>query len=162
VQDFRTSRAFARNSGQARADCGFITTTNRRYIDITCSNPAAPTYSLRGIRDPHGDPLSIPGLSRVLSVREAAKRARYRPILGDLVNDPQHLAIFLVEATGRLSDPAMDLVKYIVKDSPSRSILHTFCSQIGGSIARYNAMAAHAWVQNYIRSSHISVGEVAG
>ena len=56
----------------------------------------------------------------------------------------------------------MDLVKYIVKDSPSRSILHTFCSQIGGSIARYNAMAAHAWVQNYIRSSHISVGEVAG
>ena len=50
----------------------------------------------------------------------------------------------------------------IVKDSPSRSILNTFCSQIGGSIARYNAMAAHAWVQNYIRSSHISVGEVAG
>ena len=39
VQDFRTSRAFARNSGQARADCGFITTTNRRYI----SNPAAST-----------------------------------------------------------------------------------------------------------------------
>ena len=34
VQDFRTSRAFARNSGQARADCGFITITNRRYIDI--------------------------------------------------------------------------------------------------------------------------------
>jgi hypothetical protein len=78
------------------------------------------------------------------------------------VDDPQHLAIFLVEATGRLSDPAMDLVKYIVKDSPSRSILHTFCSQIGGSIARYNAMAAHAWVQNYIHSSHISVEEVAG
>ncbi len=103
-------------------------------------------------------------LSRVLSVREAAKRARYRPILGDLVDDPQHLAIFLVEATGRLSDPAMDLViKYIIEDSPSRSILHTFCSQIGGSITRYNAMAVHAWVQNYnIRSSHISVGEVAG
>ena len=55
MQDFRTSPAFARNSGQARADCEFITTTNRRYIDLTCSNPAAPTYSLRGIRDPHGD-----------------------------------------------------------------------------------------------------------
>ena len=55
---------------------------------------------------------------------------------------PQHLAIFLVEATGSLSDPAMDLVKFIVKDSPSRAILNTFCSQIGGSIARYNAMAA--------------------
>jgi hypothetical protein len=62
VQDFRTSRAFARNSGQARADCGFITTTNRRYIDITCSNSAAFTYSLRGIREPYGNPLSIPGL----------------------------------------------------------------------------------------------------
>ena len=91
-------------------------------------------YSLRGIRDPHGDPLSIPGLSRVLSLREAAKRARYRPALGDLVDDPQHLAIFLVEATGRLSDPAMNLVKFIVKDSPSRAILNTFCSQIGGSV----------------------------
>jgi hypothetical protein len=111
VQDFRTSCAFARNSGQARADCGLITTTNWRYIDITCSNPAAPTFSLRGIRDLHGDPLSIPGLSRVLSLRTATKRARYRPILGDLVDDPQYLAIFLVEATGRLSDPAMDLAK---------------------------------------------------
>ena len=62
------------------------------------------------------------------------------------MNDPQHLAIFLVEATGRLSDdPAMDLVKFVVKDSPSRAIiLNTFCSHIGGSIARYNAMAAHA------------------
>jgi hypothetical protein len=144
VQDFRTSRAFARNSGQARADCGFITTTNRRHIEITCSNPAVSTYSLRGIRDPHGDPLSIPGLSRVLTLREADKRARYRPIFGDLVDDPQHLAIFLVEATGRLSDPAMDLVKFIVKDSPSRATLNTFCSKFGGSIARYNAMAAHA------------------
>jgi hypothetical protein len=162
VQDFRTSHAFVRNSGQARADCGFITTTNRRYIDITCNNPAAFTYSLRGIRDPHGDPLFIPELSRVLALREADKRARYRPILGDLVDDPQHLAIFLVEATGRLSDPAMDLVKFIVKDSSSCAILNTFCSQIGGSIARYNAMAAHAWVQNYSRSSHISVGVVAG
>ena len=56
----------------------------------------------------------------------------------------------------------MDLVKLIVKDSPSRAILNTFCSQIGDSIACYNAMAAHAWVQNDIRSSHISVGEVAG
>ena len=77
---------------------GFITTTNRRYIDITCSNPAAPTYSLRGIRDPHGDPLSIRGLSRVLLLHAADKRARYRPILGDLLNDPQHLAIFLLAA----------------------------------------------------------------
>jgi len=30
------------------------------------------------------------------------------------------------QATGRLSDPAMDLVKFIVKDSPSRANLNTF------------------------------------
>ena len=48
---------------------------------------------------------SIPGLSRVLSLREAAKRARYRPILGELVDGPQHLAIFLVEATGSRHGP---------------------------------------------------------
>jgi len=52
VQDFRTSRAFARNSGQARADCGFITTTNRQYIDITpplpipCAASGTPTATL--------------------------------------------------------------------------------------------------------------------
>ena len=159
VQDFRTSRAFARNSGQARADCGFITTTNRQYIDITCSNPAAPTYSVSGILDTRGYPLSG---SCVLQLRTAAKRARYRPILGDLVDDPQQFAIFLVEATGRLSEAATALVKFIVKDSPCRAILNTFCSQIGGSIARYNAMVALAWVQHYTRSSLISVGEVSG
>jgi len=70
------------------------------------------------------------------------------------------LAIFLVEATGRLSEDSMKLAKFIVKDSASRSILNLFCTQIGGAIARYNAMAAHAWVQYYLRSSHISVGEV--
>jgi hypothetical protein len=163
VQDFHTSRAFARNSGQARADCGFITTTNWRYIDIICSNPAAFAYSLRGIRDPHVRRPSLHSRPGYPGYFRSARRTN-GPILGDLVDDPQHLAIFLVQATGRLSDPAiMDLIKFIVKDSPSRSILNTFYSQIGGSIARYNAMVAHAWwVQNYSRSSHISVGEVAG
>jgi len=42
------------------------------------------------------------------------------------VDDPQHLAIFLVEATGRLSEAATALVKFIVKDSQCRAILNTF------------------------------------
>jgi hypothetical protein len=114
------------------------------------------------VLDPHGNPiLPTAGVSWVQQIRTASKVARYRPILGDLAADPDHLAIFLVEATGRLADPAMKLVKFIVQDSPSRTILNHYCTQIGGAIARYNAMAAHAWVQYYLRSSHISVGEVA-
>jgi hypothetical protein len=111
---------------------------------MTVSNPAAPTYFPRP----------------ALEIPTANKVARYRPILGDLAADPDHLAIFLVEATGRLADPAMKLVKFIVQDSPSRTILNHYCTQIGRAIARYNAMAAHAWVQYYLRSSHISVWEV--
>ncbi len=164
VSDFRTSRAFARNSGLTRADCGFITSTNRRYIDMTVSNPTAPTNFPRPVLDPHGNPiLPTAGVSCIQQIRTARKQARYRPVLGDLAADPDHLAISLVEATtGRLADPAMKLLKFIVQDSPSRSILNHFCTQIGGAIARYNAMAALAWVQYYLRSSHISVGEVAG
>ena len=66
------------------------------------------------------------------------------------------------KATGRLSQPAMDLVQFIVKDRPNRSVLNYFITQLGVAIARYNAMAAHAWVQNYIRSSLISVGDGVG
>ena len=72
------------------------------------------------------------------------KLARYRPVLGDLAADPDHLAIILLVAatTGRLSDPAMKLLKSIVQeDSPSRTILNHFCTY-----ARYNAVAAHVWV----------------
>jgi hypothetical protein len=163
VTVFRTSRAYARNSGQTRADTGFITSTNRRYIDMTVSNPAAPSYFPPDLLDPYGRlQRKLPGHSWVELRRTTDKHDRYLPVLGDLSKDPEHLAIFLVEATGRLSEASMKLVKFIVKDSPSRSILNLFCTQIGGAIARYNAMAAHAWVQHYLRSSHISVGEVAG
>ena len=163
VIEFRTSRAYARNSGQTRADTGFITSTNRRYIDMTVSNPAAPSYFPPDLLDPYGRlQRKLPGHSWVELRRTTDKHDRYLPVLGDLAKDPEHLAIFLVEATGRLSEASMKLLKFIVKDSASRSILNLFCTQIGGAIARYNAMAAaHAWVQYYLRSSHISVGEGA-
>jgi hypothetical protein len=78
------------------------------------------------------------------------------PSSWDLAADPDHLAIFLVEATGRLADDsAMKLLKLIVQeDSPNGPyIIHHYCTQIGGAIACYNAMAAHAWVQySYLRS----------
>jgi hypothetical protein len=109
---------------------------------MTVSNPAAPTYFPRPVLYPHGNPiLPFAGVSWVQQIRTASKVARYQPILGDLAADPDHLAIFLVGATGRLADPVMKLVKVIVQDSPSRSILNHYCTQIGGAIARYNAMA---------------------
>ena len=58
--------------------------------------------------------------------RTTDEQARYRPILNDLVEGLEHLAIFLVEATGRLSDLVMKLLKLIVQDSPNRTILNYF------------------------------------
>ena len=63
VSDFRTIRAFARNSESIRADCSFITSTNRRYIDMTVSNPAAPTYFPQPVLDPPETLLSSPLLA---------------------------------------------------------------------------------------------------
>jgi hypothetical protein len=83
----------------------------------------------------------------------ANKVARYRPILGYLAADPDHLAIFLVEATGRLADPAMKLLKFIIQDSRPYLIIFVLRSE------GYIAMAAHARLQYYLRSYHISVGE---
>ena len=68
---------------------------------MTVSNPAAPTYFPRPLLDIHGNPISpTAGVSWVQQIWTANKVARYRPILGDLAADPDHLAIFLVEATG--------------------------------------------------------------
>jgi len=62
--------------------------------------------------------------------REQTSSVSGRP--RDLAADPDHLAIFLVEATGRLADPAMmKLLKCIVQDSPNRSIINHLCTQIG-------------------------------
>ena len=68
VSDFRTSRAFTRNSGSTRADCGFITSTNRRYIDMTVSNHLlSPTYARS-----HGKPiLPTAGVSWVQQILTA-------------------------------------------------------------------------------------------
>jgi hypothetical protein len=58
------------------------------------------------------------------------------------VNDPQHLAVFLVEATGRLSDPAMDLVntgKASWNNVPNKTLLvGTFlCAVLGTLRSRF-------------------------
>ena len=64
---------------------------------------------------------------------------------------------FIVEATGRLSGDALRLVKLACMYSKTSTLIHQFCIQVGGAIARYNAMAALAWVQHLLHLSATSV-----
>ena len=52
------------------------------------------------------------------------------------------IVAFVVEATGRLSSDALRLVKLACAESKNPLLLHDFVTQVGGAIARYNAMAA--------------------
>ena len=88
---------------------------------MTVSNPSAPTTDLpKPVLDPYGGIPFLPAActSWVEQIWTVGKLARYRLVLGELAMDPDHLlAIFLVVATGGcLSDPAMKLIKFIVKD----------------------------------------------
>ena len=69
---------------------------------------------------------------------------RYHPVLGDDVNVFMRFVAFVVEATGRLSSDALRLVKLACAESKNPLLLHDFVTQVGGAIARYNAMAAQA------------------
>ena len=62
-----------------RANCGFFTSTNRRYIvDMTVSNPAAPTYFPQPVLEPHGVPICAnAGFFWVQQIRTADKQAWY-------------------------------------------------------------------------------------
>ncbi len=66
---------------------------------------------------------------------------------------------FVVEATGRLSSDALCLVKLAYAESKNPLLLHDFVTQVGGAIARYNAMAAQAWVHHCFHlSANLAIG----
>ena len=65
---------------------------------MTVSNPAASTYLPK-------PPMA--SLSSQLLAPPDPDRGQTISVSGDLAADLDHLAIFLVAATGRLSDPAM-------------------------------------------------------
>jgi hypothetical protein len=147
VSEFARTRALERNSGKTRADACVVALYGRQYIDVAIANPAAHSYSPLPSFSSDGTVVPPqPGSSIAIPTRIAEKRRRYRPVLGDLVDSFDHFVPFVVEATGHLSDEALRFVQLLFRDDPSKTSLHTFCRQLGGAIARYNAMAAHSWV----------------
>jgi hypothetical protein len=154
IAEFRTARAQERQDGTTRADAGFQCAYGRKYIDVAIANPAAPSYLPGPTTDPSSGELILPaaGASNAITARTNEKKARYRPILGDDVDNFGFFVAFVVEATGRFSPDALKLSKFIISDSRSKNLLHNFCTQVGGAIARYNAMAASAWVLSLARS----------
>ena len=101
-----------------------------------------------------------PGSSAAIEMRTADKKHRYHPVLGgDDVNVFMRFVAFVVEATGRLSSDALRLVKLACAESKNPLLLHDFVTQGGGAIARYNAMAAQAWVHHCLHlSANLAIG----
>jgi hypothetical protein len=160
MQHYRNSRIIERNAGDIRADACVINLTGRQYIDVAVTNPAAITYRPKPVPSASGVLLpALPGSSAAIEMRTADKMHRYHPVLGDDVNVFMRFVAFVVEATGRLSSDALRLVKLACAESKNPLMLHDFVTQVGGAIARYNAMAAQAWVHHCLHlSANLAVG----
>ena len=145
IQHYRNCRIIERNAGDTRADEGIINVSGRQAGAV--ANPAALSYYRpKPVANASGDPIpALLGSSAAFQVRSEQKKSRYQPILGDEVDTTfMRFVAFIVEATGRLSGDALRLVKLACMDSKTTTIIHQFCIQVGGAIARYNAMAALA------------------
>ena len=160
IQHYRNSRIIERNAGDTRADACVINLTGRQYIDVAITNPAAITYRPKPVPNASGVLLPAPpGSSAAIAMRTADKKHRYHPVLGDDVNVFMRFVAFVVEATGRLSSDALRLVKLACAESKNPMLLHDFVTQVGGAIARYNAMAAQAWVHHCLHlSANLAIG----
>jgi hypothetical protein len=160
MQHYRNSRIIERNAGDIRADACVINLTGRQYIDVAVTNPAAITYRPKPVPNASGVLLPAPpGSSAAIEMRTADKMHRYHPVLGDDVNVFMRFVAFVVEATGRLSSDALRLVKLACAESKNPLLLHDFVTQVGGAIARYNAMAAQAWVHHCLHlSANLAIG----
>jgi hypothetical protein len=157
----RNSRIIERNAGDTRADACVINLTGRQYIDFAITKPAAITYRPKPVPNASGSLLPAPpGSSAAIEMRTADKKRRYHPVLGDDVNEFIRFVAFVVEATGRISSDALHLVKLACAESKNPMLLHTFVTQVGGAIiARYNAMAAQAWVHHCLHlSANLAIG----
>jgi len=152
--------ATAASTDDIRADACVINLTGRQYIDVAVTNPAAITYRPKPV--PNASDVLLPappGSSAAIEMRTADKMHRYHPVLGDDVNVFMRFVAFVVEATGRLSSDALRLVKLACAESKNPLMLHDFVTQVGGAIARYNAMAAQAWVHHCLHlSANLAVG----
>lgn len=158
VQSYGNARAIERNSGSLRADACVVHLTGRQYIDVAIANPAAASYRPKTPLS-NSAPHPPPGTSSAIEMRTYDKKCRYRSVLGDDVDSFLRFVAFVVEATGHLSPDALRLVTLACSETKNRTLRERFCTQVGGAIARYNAMAAQAWVQHLIHlSSTLAIG----
>ena len=148
------------NEGFQRADVGRFSALCRQYVDVAVVNPTAISY--RGWQDDvagvsamtHIPTLGlgadrqgsrISAVSNAVLMRESAKKAEYRAVLGDRVDNEGHFVPFIVEATGRLSGASGRYVTDLLRVSRDRWANAMLVGQIGALLARHNALLALAW-----------------
>jgi hypothetical protein len=147
------------NEGFLRADIGRFSALRRQYIDVAVVDPTALSY--RGRQEEEAGATAAAALpavgfgarasvrtgavSNAVLMREAAKKADYRTVLGDHVDDETHFVPFIVEATGRLCGASGRFVTELLRVSRDRWGKARLVGQIGALMARHNAMLALAW-----------------
>jgi hypothetical protein len=154
VREFRLNGQNERRSGDIRADIGILSALRRQYIDVVVVNPAAESY--RTIRDETTGvqrEAELFGQSFAVEHRLEAKKRRYRPILGDTVDDPNFFVPFIVEATGKLGHHAEQLIQAVALEAGTSWARSLLINQIGATIARNNAMMAQAWMRPLLRQT---------
>jgi hypothetical protein len=153
VREFRLNGQNERRSGDIRADIGILSALRRQYIDVVVVNPAADSYRI--IHDEITDIQREASFGQSFAVehRLEAKKRRYRPLLGDTVDDPNFFVPFIVEATGRLGHHADQLVQAVALEAGTSWARSLLINQIGATIARNNAMMAQAWMRPLLQQT---------
>jgi len=166
------SREHRHGGGVTRADVGRFSVHNKQYFDVAVVDPTAVSYRVAEQEHLGGDvgdgmtaAAAIEGgnAGGVLSgrdratadsaavlARETAKRAEYRPVLGDMVDNTDRLVIFVVEATGSLSTTSARILRGLATESRDRVVMSRFVAQVGAITARYNAQLTLAWEQHMV------------
>lgn len=153
IRNWREQRNAERAGGTYRADIGVFTALRKCFIDVAVCNPAAATYRALESSAPnealHAAVQSSlqHGGSGATAHREVGKRATYRHILGDGVDDIAIFVPFVVEATGQLGPAARAFLNLILANSPSPGAKSLLIAKIGAIIARNNALMAEAWAK---------------
>jgi hypothetical protein len=145
-----------------RADIGRFSCFEHilQYIDVAVVNPAAISYlaledgiyedqtttDRRLLQSASVEALRNQG-SGGTAHREIGKKAKYRGLLGDRVENQDFFVPFVVEATGRLGPAARKFIDSVLKETKTKGAKQMLIIKIGAVIARNNAMMALAWAK---------------
>ena len=154
VRTYAAERAQQLREGHFRADLGILSPTQRIVIDVAVANPAAQPYiSPPPGREPSPTKIADPiGRNFAIEHREEEKLIRYRRLIGVDADNPLLFSPFVMTATGSISRRATLFLRQVLLDSDSSSTraCTELLTQLGAAVARYNAMAALAWVRRLI------------